>query len=127
MTEAQNKKVEQTARAAFFLAPVRGVWFTPSFTCRSRVAAHFNRSAKIGTLALSAEAAYASIMSTVSEIENAVRKLSRQELLAFRDWFSKFDAAAWDRQFEEDVAAGRLDALAEEAIQDFHEGRCREL
>ena len=73
------------------------------------------------------EADYASSMSTVAEIENAIRKLSRQDLLALRDWFSEFDAAAWDRQFEEDVAAGHLDALAEEAIQDFREGRCREL
>ena len=66
-------------------------------------------------------------MSTVNEIEAAVARLSRQELLTFRDWFSAFDAAAWDRQFEEDVAAGRLDALADEAIRDLREGRCRDL
>ncbi len=66
-------------------------------------------------------------MSTVHEIETAVSKLSRQELLAFRDWFSEFDAAAWDKQFEEDVAAGHLDALADEAIRDLREGRCRDL
>jgi len=66
-------------------------------------------------------------MGTIAEIENAIRNLSRQDLLAFRDWFSKFDAAAWDRQFEEDVAAGRLDALAEETTQDLRQGRCREL
>ena len=56
-------------------------------------------------------------MSTVSEIENAVQKLSRQDLRAFRDWFLGFDAAAWDKQFAEDVAAGRLDALADEAVR----------
>ena len=72
-------------------------------------------------------AAYFPDMSTVHEIENAVSKLSRQELLSFRDWFSEFDAAAWDKQFEEDVAAGRLDALADEAIRDLREGRCRDL
>ena len=70
---------------------------------------------------------YSPGMSTVHEIETAVSKLSRQELLSFRDWFSEFDAAAWDRQFEEDVAAGRLDALADEAVRDLREGRCREL
>ena len=64
-------------------------------------------------------------MSTIQEIETAVAKLSRQELLAFRDWFSEFDAAAWDRLFEEDVSAGHLDALADEAIRDLREGRCR--
>jgi hypothetical protein len=66
-------------------------------------------------------------MSSVGEIETAVSKLSRQELLAFRDWFTEFDAAAWDKQFEGDVAGGHLDALADEAIRDLRERRCRDL
>ena len=66
-------------------------------------------------------------MSSANGIETAVSKLSRQELLAFRDWFSEFDSAAWDKQFEADAAAGRLDALADEAIRDFYDGRCRDL
>jgi len=66
-------------------------------------------------------------MSSVHEIETAVSKLSRAELLAFRNWFSEFDAATWDKQFEEDVAAGHLDSLADEAISDLREGRCRDL
>ena len=61
-------------------------------------------------------------MSTVFDIENAVQKLSRGDLTTFRDWFLSFDAAAWDKQFEEDVAAGRLDTLANEAIRDLREG-----
>jgi hypothetical protein len=78
-------------------------------------------------LALKSELVYSPDMSSVHEIETAVSKLSRQELLAFRDWFSGFDAAAWDKQFEEDVASGHLDALADEAIRDSREGRCRDL
>ena len=78
-------------------------------------------------VALKSELVYSSDMSSVHEIETTVSKLSRQELLAFRDWFSAFDAAAWDKQFEEDVAAGHLDALADEAIRDLREGRCRDL
>lgn len=66
-------------------------------------------------------------MSTVHDIEAAVSRLSRQELAVFRDWFSEFDASAWDRQFEADVRAGHLDALADEAISDLREGRCRDL
>ena len=66
-------------------------------------------------------------MTLVSEIEIAVKKLSRDELSAFRDWFQEFDAEAWDKQFEADVAAGRLDALAEEALRDLREGRCTDL
>jgi hypothetical protein len=78
-------------------------------------------------LALKSGLIYFPCMSSVQEIETAVSKLSRQELLAFRNWFSEFDAAAWDKQFEEDIAAGHLDALAEEALRDLREGRCRDL
>jgi hypothetical protein len=63
-------------------------------------------------------------MSTVQEIEEAIRHLSAEDLAVFRAWFAEFDAAVWDQQFENDVAAGRLDALAHEALQDLHEGRC---
>jgi len=66
-------------------------------------------------------------MSTVAEIEAAISKLSRRDLVAFRDWFKEFDAEAWDRQFEEDVKAGKLDALADEALRDLREGRCTDL
>ena len=66
-------------------------------------------------------------MSTVFEIEMAIQKLSRNDLTAFRDWFQEFDAAAWDKQFEQDAVAGRLDALAVEAIRDLREGRCTDL
>jgi hypothetical protein len=48
------------------------------------------------------------------------------ELATLRAWFAEFDAAAWDREIEEDVAASRLDALAEEALSDLREGRCTE-
>ena len=61
---------------------------------------------------------------TVDEIEAAIRKLSVEDLAALRAWFAEFDAAAWDRQFERDVAEGRLDALADKALRDWHEGRC---
>jgi hypothetical protein len=63
-------------------------------------------------------------MSTVLESESAVQQLARGDVAAFRDWFIGFDAAAWDKQFEEDVASGRLDALVDEAIRDLREGRC---
>ncbi len=66
-------------------------------------------------------------MSSVKEIESAVSRLSRQELARFRSWFADFDADAWDRQFKADVAAGRLDALGDEALRDLDEGRCRAL
>jgi hypothetical protein len=66
-------------------------------------------------------------MSDLQEIETAISKLSADELAAFRVWFAEFDAEIWDRQFEEDVAAGRLDGLAERALQHLREGRCTDL
>jgi hypothetical protein len=66
-------------------------------------------------------------MSSLQEIESAISKLSADELAAFRVWFAEFDAEIWDRQFEEDVAAGRLDKLAERALQHLREGRCTDL
>ena len=50
-------------------------------------------------------------MSNVQEIERAVSQLSLEELTTFRVWFSEFDAQVWDRQFEEDVAEGRLNTI----------------
>lgn len=66
-------------------------------------------------------------MNTLQEIERAVSQLSPEDLAAFRAWFAEFDAAIWDRQLEADVAAGRLDALAEKALQDLKAGRCTDL
>ena len=66
-------------------------------------------------------------MSSVIEIERAVEKRSPDELRAFRTWFAERDATEWDRQFETDVAAGRLDMLGEEALNDLREGRCTDL
>ncbi len=63
-------------------------------------------------------------MSRVEEIEQAILGLSDSELALLRQWLAEHDAAAWDRQFEADVAAGRLDRLAEEALDDLREGRC---
>jgi hypothetical protein len=66
-------------------------------------------------------------MSTVKEIDDALRSLREKDLAELRAWFAEFDAVAWDSQFERDVAAGKLDALAEEALRERREGRCTPL
>ena len=63
-------------------------------------------------------------MSTVTEVEEALRQMTPEELAAFRSWYAEFDAEEWDRQLEADVAAGRLDWLIAEARNDKKEGRC---
>jgi hypothetical protein len=66
-------------------------------------------------------------MSRVERIGVQIRELSPTELAALRSWFAEFDANAWDRQFESDVEAGKLDKFAEQALQDHAAGRSREL
>ena len=66
-------------------------------------------------------------MGTVESIEDAVQALHRSELAEFRSWFAEFDAVAWDQQLESDAAAGKLDALAAEALADYRIGSPRAL
>lgn len=66
-------------------------------------------------------------MSRVDEIERAVLELSAEDLREFRRRFLQFDAERWDKQFEEDVMAGKLDRLGDEALGDLREGRTRPL
>jgi hypothetical protein len=66
-------------------------------------------------------------MSTVQEIQEAVTPLPQEDPAALRARFAEFDAILWGRQLEGDVAAGRLDQLAEGALQDLREGRCTDL
>jgi hypothetical protein len=59
----------------------------------------------------------------VEELERQVKDLSAEELVEFRRWFAEFDALEWDRQFESDVRAGKLDALAERALRAHDAGQ----
>ena len=66
-------------------------------------------------------------MTKIEKLERDVRALSLKELARFREWFAEFDAAAWDRQLDEDVRAGKLDATADAALADHRAGRSRKL
>lgn len=66
-------------------------------------------------------------MSSVHEIEQAVVRLSTQDLARFREWFEEYDGKLWDKQFESDAKSGKLDKLANQAIADFRAGKFKEL
>ena len=66
-------------------------------------------------------------MNTVQQIEEAILQLSSEEFRTLADWLIEIDQRRWDEQFERDVQSGRLDALANEAIEDFKAGRTREI
>jgi hypothetical protein len=46
-------------------------------------------------------------------------------LAAFRDWFIEHDWQAWDQQLTRDVAEGRLDRLAAEALEEHERGETK--
>jgi hypothetical protein len=50
-----------------------------------------------------------------------------EQFAEFRAWFEAFDVAHFDQKIERDAKAGKLDALAVQAIDDFRTGRAREL
>lgn len=66
-------------------------------------------------------------MSKVESLEQEIRKLSPQELAELMTWLQEYDAELWDRQFEEDVRAGRLDRFAKKALESYHAGKHTEL
>lgn len=66
-------------------------------------------------------------MGKVEKIEREVASLSTSELATFREWYASFDADAWDRRIEDDASAGRLDALATQAIDAHRAGMTKAL
>ena len=56
-------------------------------------------------------------MTTADEIKQAVLSLPETEYAKLMDWLHELAEEAWDKQIEEDVRAGRLDALAAEALE----------
>ena len=64
-------------------------------------------------------------MSTVAEIKQAIMNLPEAEYAELRQWFAELDWEKWDRQIEEDSAAGRLDFLKAEALTAIEKGELR--
>jgi len=53
--------------------------------------------------------------------------LPKVPLKEFRSWFEEFDASEWDKQFEKDVASGKLDDITNRAVSDFKKGKFKKL
>ncbi len=64
---------------------------------------------------------------SVEELEKAIVKLSSKERARLLKLLADMDAEEWDRQFEADVKAGKLDKLAEDALTEHKKGLTREL
>ena len=66
-------------------------------------------------------------MTTADEIKQAVLSLPEAEYAKIMDWLHGLAEEAWDREFEEDVLAGKLDALAAEALAAKAKGELKDL
>lgn len=64
-------------------------------------------------------------MSTLEQIEAAILTLPSNELDELKQWFADLDYQRWDEQLEQDILGGKLDALAQEAINEFNSGQYR--
>ncbi|SDE53492.1 hypothetical protein SAMN05216337_102873 [Bradyrhizobium brasilense] len=67
------------------------------------------------------------VMTTAEDIEKAVERLPPRELARFRAWFETFDAERFDAAIERDAKAGKLDALADDALAAYRAGQSRDL
>ena len=50
-----------------------------------------------------------------------------QDFRPLAEWLADLDQRRWDEQMERDIAAGRLDEFAAEAMADHEAGRSREI
>jgi hypothetical protein len=64
-------------------------------------------------------------MLTLEQIESAILQLSPNEYEKLIQWFADLDYQRWDEQLEKDIADGKLEAFAQEAIAEFEAGNCR--
>lgn len=62
-------------------------------------------------------------MGKIESIEAQIQTLSPEELARFREWFLEYDWAAWERQIERDASAGKLEDLAQRALQQHAAGK----
>ena len=58
----------------------------------------------------------------VEQIKVNVMNLSLPELMTFKQWRDQFVALQWDKQIENDLEAGRLDALLAEVDEEYEAG-----
>jgi hypothetical protein len=66
-------------------------------------------------------------MTRVEAIQSAIVSLSPEEYAYLRQWFVERDGEQWDKQVEENTAAGKLDFLITEALAEKAQGQLRDL
>ncbi len=64
---------------------------------------------------------------SVSEIDSAIAQLPAAEFAELMAWLQEHHDRLWDKQIENDLAAGRLDALMSKAEDEYRQGLARPL
>ncbi len=59
---------------------------------------------------------------SIKEIEIAIARLPAIDLAELMVWLENYHAQVWDKQIEEDLEAGRLDALLAEVDKEYGAG-----
>jgi len=65
-------------------------------------------------------------MVDLTEIMEAINKLSEKEYSQLRRWFWEKDQQKWDKQIEMDSASERINFLIKEALDEEYERMIRE-
>ncbi|MEB3214112.1 MAG: hypothetical protein VKL39_22380 [Leptolyngbyaceae bacterium] len=66
-------------------------------------------------------------MTTLPEIEAAIKKLPKGDVRQLSVWLQEYLDEMWDRQIEADLASGKLDKLIARAEEDIAANRVRSL
>jgi hypothetical protein len=59
---------------------------------------------------------------SIEEIEAAITTLPAKDVATLMAWLEDYHARVWDKQIEEDLEAGRLDALLADVDKEYHAG-----
>jgi hypothetical protein len=66
-------------------------------------------------------------MDTLEKIEKAVMTLPEEDFRKLYDWIIELDHQKWDRQIAEDSEQGLLDDLANQALEEYRQGKTSRL
>jgi hypothetical protein len=66
-------------------------------------------------------------MTQIEAIQAEIESLSHEDFMRLREWIADRDWQGWDRQIEQDAAAGKLDFLKDEVEAAKRLGELRDL
>lgn len=66
-------------------------------------------------------------MTSVTEIETAIKRLPKDELAELSAWFERYESELWDEQISGDIRGGRFADLKAQALAEHEAGETRPL